>query len=159
MPEGDVLQRRDHGHANQPREAGQVLGQHRVALVRHGAGALLAGREELFRLQHFGPLHVADLDGDVLDAGRDHTESREEHRVAGARGDLGGNRVGGQLVRLDRRFARFDGAVFGHHSARLLQRQNGIAAAEHIFGQGARFHLSAQSGAGALPVGFLGLQL
>src|SRR4051812_10390324 len=48
VPEHDVLQRRRHIGAHHAREAGEILRQHRVALVRHGGRALLALREELF---------------------------------------------------------------------------------------------------------------
>ena len=41
-------------------KAGEVFGQHRVALVRHRRGTLLPGREIFLRLQNFGALKVAD---------------------------------------------------------------------------------------------------
>jgi hypothetical protein len=75
---------------------GQVLRQDRVALVGHGRRALLPLGEELLGLQHLGPLHVADLDGDVLDGGRDHAQRGEEHRVPVARDDLRRDRLGAQ---------------------------------------------------------------
>ena len=59
-------------------KAGDVLGEHGVALVRHGAGALLALGEELLRFQHFGALQVADLDGDPLDRRGDDGEGGEK---------------------------------------------------------------------------------
>ncbi len=68
VPKRDVFHRRHHGHAHKARQAGQVFGQHRVALVRHGGRALLALREELFGFQHLGALHVADFGRDVFDA-------------------------------------------------------------------------------------------
>ena len=46
---------------------GHVLGQHRIALVRHRRRALLARRKILFRLQNLGTLQVTDLDGKALD--------------------------------------------------------------------------------------------
>ena len=55
------------GAAHHAGEAGEVLGQHRVALVRHRRAALLARGEELLGLAHFGALQVADLGGEVLD--------------------------------------------------------------------------------------------
>ena len=70
-------------------EAGEVLGQHRVALVRHRARALLAGREIFLGLEHLGALEVADLDRQPLDRAGDHAERGEEHRVAVARDHLG----------------------------------------------------------------------
>ena len=50
VPERDVLHRRQAVAAHEAGEAGEVLAQHRVALVRHGRGALLAGREEFLGL-------------------------------------------------------------------------------------------------------------
>ena len=41
VPQRDILQRRRHRRAHDAGEAGQVLGQHRIALVRHGRRALL----------------------------------------------------------------------------------------------------------------------
>ncbi len=70
-------------------EAGQILGQHRVALVRHRRAALLAGREIFLGLEHLGALQVADLGRQPLDRGGDHAQRREEHRVAVARDHLG----------------------------------------------------------------------
>ena len=67
VPERHVLQRRRHGGAHQAGEAGEVFGQHRVALVRHGGGALLAGGEEFLGLQHLGALQVPDFGGQPLD--------------------------------------------------------------------------------------------
>ena len=42
VPQRDVLQRRRHHAAHEAGEAGDVLRQHGIALVRHGGGALLA---------------------------------------------------------------------------------------------------------------------
>ena len=74
-------------------EPGEVLGQHRVALVRHGGGALLPFGEELLGLEHLGALEVADLDRQPLDRGGDHGERREEHGVTVAGDDLGRDRL------------------------------------------------------------------
>ena len=49
------------------RVGGQVLAAHRVALVGHGAGALLPLAEGLLHLVHVGALQVADLDREALD--------------------------------------------------------------------------------------------
>ena len=84
-------------HAGKP---GEVLGQHRVALVRHRRGALLALGEELLRLQHLGALQVADLGREPLDRGGDHAEGREIHGVAVARDHLGRDRLDGEPHRL-----------------------------------------------------------
>ena len=87
------FERRDHRRAHQAGEAGQVLRQHRVALVRHGGGALLARREIFLGLAHFGALEMADLDGDALHGRGDHGERREERGVAVARDHLGRDRL------------------------------------------------------------------
>jgi hypothetical protein len=62
----------------------------------------------LLRLQHLGPLQMADFGRDPLDRGGDHAERGKEHRVAIARDDLGRHRFGHQAepvadMRLDRR--------------------------------------------------------
>jgi hypothetical protein len=74
-------------------KAGEVLGEHRVALVRHRRGALLAGREELLDLAHLGALQVADLGRQPLHRRGDDAERGEEHRVPVARDDLGRDRL------------------------------------------------------------------
>ena len=88
MPKRHVLHRWDHGRAHHAGKTRQVLGQHRVLLVRHGRRALLPHRKELRPFQHFGALHVTDFDGDILDAASDHTQCRKERRVTIARDDL-----------------------------------------------------------------------
>ncbi len=93
MPQRHVLQRRHHGGTDDPGEAAQVLAQHRVPLVRHRRGTLLAGMEEFFRLPHLGALQVAHFGGQPLDGAGDDAESAEERRVAVARDDLGGDRL------------------------------------------------------------------
>jgi hypothetical protein len=69
-------------------EAGQILGQHGIALVRHRRAALLAGREIFFRLEHFGALEMADLGRQPFDRRGDDAQRREEHGVTVARDDL-----------------------------------------------------------------------
>ena len=91
----DVLQRRHHGGPHHPGQAGQVLRQHRVALVGHGRGALLARSEILLGLAHLAALQVADLDRQVLDRGGDDAEGGEEGGMAVARDDLGRDRLDG----------------------------------------------------------------
>ena len=86
VPQRDVLHRRHHRHAHQPREAGQVLGQHRVALVRHRRRALLARREIFLRLQHLGALQVADLDRQPLDRARRSRPSVAKNIACRSRG-------------------------------------------------------------------------
>ena len=79
--------------AHQARQPADVLGEDRVALVRHRRRALLALAERLLRLAHLGALQVADLGRDALERPGQDGERREEHRVAVARDDLGGDRL------------------------------------------------------------------
>ena len=62
VPQRHVLQRRHGVAAQQARQAGQVLAQDRVLLVRHRRGALLPLAERLLRFADLGALPVADLD-------------------------------------------------------------------------------------------------
>ena len=94
VPQGDILHRRNDRAAHHAGKPGEILGQHRVALVRHRRAALLAGREIFLGLEHFGALQVADFGRQPLDRGGDHAERGEEHRVAVARDDLGRDRLG-----------------------------------------------------------------
>ena len=84
--------RHDHA-ADQPGLAGQVLAQHRVALVGHGRGAFLALGEIFLGFADFGALQVADFDRQPLDGAGDDAENREIHGVAVARDDLGRDRL------------------------------------------------------------------
>ena len=68
-----------------------ALGADRVALVRHRRGALLAGGERLFDLAHLGFLQAADLGREALETGPGDRDRREQHRMAVARHDLGGD--------------------------------------------------------------------
>ena len=83
------------GGAHQPRQPGQVFGQHRVALVRHRGRALLPGREVFLRLAHFGALQMPDLGRQPLDRRGDDAERGEEGRVPVARDDLRRDRLDG----------------------------------------------------------------
>jgi hypothetical protein len=94
VPERDVLQRRGDHAANQTGEAGQVLAQHRVALVRHRRGALLAGEKILLGFQTSVRCRWR-----ISVARRSIEEAMtpsvaEEHGVPIARDDLGGDRLG-----------------------------------------------------------------
>ena len=71
-------------------QAGQALGGDGVALVGHGRGALLAGREALLDLAHLGALQVAQLDGDQLDRRPDRRAGPQVLGVAVAGDDLRG---------------------------------------------------------------------
>ena len=53
-------------------------------------------REELSPLQHLGPLHVADFDGDIFDAAGDDAQGGKERRVTVAGDDLGADWLGDQ---------------------------------------------------------------
>src|SRR4051812_16806420 len=89
MPERDVFQRGPCMAADDAGEAGKFFAGDRVALVRHGGAALLAGAEVFLGFEHFGALKVAQLDGPAIDAGRDDGEHLLELRVAIALDDLG----------------------------------------------------------------------
>ena len=62
--------------AQHAREAGDLLGLDRVALVRHRRGALLPRAERLLHLAHLGALQVADLRRQALQAGARPARSR-----------------------------------------------------------------------------------
>ena len=94
MPEGDIFHRGDDRHAHQTGQTSEVFGQHGVALMRHCGGAFLTCREEFLGFQNLGALHMADLDGDILDAAGDHAERGKEHRVTVTRDHLGRDRLG-----------------------------------------------------------------
>ena len=91
VPEGDVLEAGLGVAAQDPGEAGDPLGADRVALVGHRRGALLAGGERLFDLAHLGFLQVADLGREALQSGAGDRDRRQQHRVAVAGDDLGGD--------------------------------------------------------------------
>ncbi len=66
----ETFSRRGHGVAPQhPGEPGDLLALDRVALVGHRRGALLTLPEGLLDLAHLGPLQVAQLGGEALQAG------------------------------------------------------------------------------------------
>ena len=110
VPQHDVLHGRRHIGAHHAGEAGEILRQYRVALVRHRRGAFLAFGEEFLRFQHFGALQVPDLGGKALNRRCDHAEGCKIHGVAVARDHLGRDRLRRQSHRLgDMRFdARID---------------------------------------------------
>ena len=90
----DVFERRHHRRADQPGKPGQILRQHRVALVRHRRGALLPGGEIFLGLAQFGALQMADLGGEPLDRRGDQRQRHEELGVTVARDHLGRDRLG-----------------------------------------------------------------
>ena len=79
--------------ADQPGEPGQILGEHRVALVRHRRGALLPGREIFLGFAQFGALQVTDLGGEPLDRRADERQRHEELGMTVARDHLGRDRL------------------------------------------------------------------
>ena len=96
MPQRDVLDAPPGVAAQHARQAGDPLGQDRVALVRHRRRALLARAERLLDLAHLGPLEVADLGGEALEAGAGQRDRLEQLGVAVARHDLGRDVLGAQ---------------------------------------------------------------
>ena len=148
VPERHVLER---GHGVAPDdagEAGHVLRQHRVALMRHRGGALLALAEELLGFQHLGPLQMPDLGGEPLHRARDDRKRGEIRRVAVPRHDLGGDRLRLQVQLL--RHIGFDPRVDmgeGAHRAGDGAGRDFLAGADH-----------ALPGAGELRIGHRQLQ-
>ena len=81
------------GRAHHAGEAGEIFGQHRIALMGHRRRALLALGEEFLGLHHFGALQVADLGRQPLDRRSDDGEGGEECGVPVARDHLGRDRL------------------------------------------------------------------
>ena len=96
MPQRDILHGRNDAHAHEPGEAGEVLGQHRIAFMRHRRRTLLAGREIFFGLQDFRTLKVADFGRQPLYGGGDDAKRGEKGGVPVARNDLCGDRLDGE---------------------------------------------------------------
>ena len=94
VPQRDVLEPGLGVAAQHARQPGDALGRDRVALVRHRAGALLAGAERLLDLAHLGALQVADLGREALQPGAGERDRLQQLGVAVARHDLGGDRLG-----------------------------------------------------------------
>ena len=93
VPQRLVLERGLGVAAQEPRLAGDPLGQDRVALVGHRRAALLARLERLHDLGDLGVLEVADLGRDALERTAEDGDRREERRVPVALDDLGAHRV------------------------------------------------------------------
>ena len=93
MPERHVLEPDERVRAHDAGEAADPLGHDRVALVRHRRRALLALAERLGHLGHLGARQVADLERELLQAGRHQRERREQLGVPVALDDLGRDRV------------------------------------------------------------------
>ena len=88
MPESNIFHGRHGERTDITRLAGQVFGEDRVALVRHGRRALLPLAEELLDLQHLGPLQMADLNGNPFHGRSDNREDAEIFGVAVTRDHL-----------------------------------------------------------------------
>ena len=82
--------------ADHAREPAHALGDDRVPLVRHRAGALLPLGERLLDLAHLGASQVADLGGDRVERRRGDRERRHVLRVTVALDHLGAHLGGRQ---------------------------------------------------------------
>ncbi len=130
MPEGDVFEGDLGVAAHDAGEAADVLAGDGVALVGHGAGALLAGGEELLGLADLGALQVADLEGDLVEGGGEDGEGGDVGGVAVALQDLGGDEGGFQAE-----FGEDGGFVLGLELAEGADGAGDLAD-PHIFGCG-----------------------
>ena len=88
VPEGDVFEGDLRVGADDAGEAADLFGGDGVALVGHGAGALLLFGEELFGLADFGALEMADLGGDLVERAGEDGECGDVGGVAVALDDL-----------------------------------------------------------------------
>src|SRR5450432_757126 len=88
VPERNIFQSGDGVSPNDPCQAAEALGGDRVAFVRHGGAAFLAGAEKFFDLEDFGPLQMAQLRRPTIDARGDERERGAKFRVAIALDDL-----------------------------------------------------------------------
>ena len=93
VPEGLVLEGRAGVAAEQAGQAGDPLGDDRVALVGHRRAALLAAPERLHQLADLGVLEVADLGREALQRAAGDRDRGEDRGVAIALDDLGAHRV------------------------------------------------------------------
>ena len=107
VPQRLVLEAGRRVAPQQARQAAHALAAHRVALVRHGGGALLPGPEGLGRLAHLAALQVAHLGRDALERPAQHGEGREQRGMAVAAHHLARDRLGPQpQAREHRRLGR-----------------------------------------------------
>ena len=88
MPERHIFQGRHHIAAHQPRQAGQVFTEHRVALMRHGGRTLLPGMEEFLGFAHFASLQMAHFGRQPFNARCHHSQRRKKRRVTVTRDNL-----------------------------------------------------------------------
>jgi hypothetical protein len=121
VPQGHVLERREQVDSNDPGQPADPLGDHRVALVGHGAGALLSFPERLLDLPDLGPGQVPDLQAHLLQRGGGDREGPQELRVDVALDHLAGGlrrpkpEVGAHVLL----HARIDLRVGPHHAGQL----------------------------------------
>ena len=73
---------------HEPREPADPLRHDRVALVRHGRGALLATHERLLDLPHLRAGQMADLESEAVEGRGEQRKRREELRMAVSLQDL-----------------------------------------------------------------------
>lgn len=82
VPEGNIFKCYLRVCAHHTSKAADVLAGDGVALVGHGAGALLLFAEELFRFADFGALQMADFRADLVERRRDDGERADVRGVA-----------------------------------------------------------------------------
>jgi hypothetical protein len=91
VPEGDVLKCGDGVAPQNTGETGEPFPRDGIALVRHGAAALLAFSERLLGFEHLGALEMAELDGPSLDARANERQRELKFRMDVALDDLSGD--------------------------------------------------------------------
>ena len=96
MPERHVLERHEGIRAQQAGHAGDPLGEHRVALVRHRRGSLLARRERFEGLAHLAALQVPDLGRHALQGPAQDRQDADQLGMAIAADDLRRGRIGAE---------------------------------------------------------------
>jgi hypothetical protein len=93
VPEGHVLEPDERVRAHDACEAADALGDHGVALVRHGRGAFLALAEGFRDLADLRAREVADLESEPLQRGGDERKRAEQLGVAVTLHDLRRDRL------------------------------------------------------------------
>ncbi len=88
MPERDVLEADDGTRAHDASEPADPFRHHRVPLVRHRRGALLALAERLLDLAHLRAREMPDLECELVERGRADRECGEQLRVPVTLDDL-----------------------------------------------------------------------
>src|SRR5688572_33231092 len=88
MPERNVLERRMRVAAEQTRQAGNLLADDRVALVRHRRGAFLAFAERLLYFSNLRFLQTANLQRELFERRAGNGNCRQQLGVTIALNDL-----------------------------------------------------------------------